>query len=119
MLSDVFRQPWLDDILMQCFEPFGQLCTKFLPMPCCSKSIKTTLNKIFSYAMLSKPSRTTLHKVVPAQLCPRRYFWDNASQEKTLRSVVREIPNNIVQEKFLYHVALIPLEQHYTGENPM
>ena len=31
----------------------------------CSKSIKTTLNEVFSYAMLFGASKTTLHKVFP------------------------------------------------------
>ena len=34
---------------------------RVLPVPCCPNSIKTRLNKIFSYVMLSGASRATLH----------------------------------------------------------
>ena len=36
-----------------CPEPVGQHCTRFLPVPCCPKSIKTTLNRVFSCELLS------------------------------------------------------------------
>ena len=42
----------------------GQHCTRFLPLQCCPKGIKITLNKMFSCALLSGASRTTLHWVV-------------------------------------------------------
>ena len=40
-----------------------QHCTRFLPLQCCPKGIKITLNKMFSFALLSGASRTTLHWV--------------------------------------------------------
>ena len=40
---------------MQCFlEPLEQHCTRFLPVQCCPKRIKASLNKIFSCALLSE-----------------------------------------------------------------
>ena len=60
----VLRQHWTWVFLMQCcLEPLGQHCIGFWPVHCCPKSIKTTLNRIFSYALLSGASRTTLHRV--------------------------------------------------------
>ena len=73
----------------------------------CPKSNSTTLNRIFSYAMLSGASKT-IHKVFPMKyffLC-RRYSWDNIAQIKTLCSVVQEAPNNITLVKTLCNVVL-------------
>ena len=120
-LSNVvsFRQHRLDNISMQS-EPLEQHCTEYLPMSCCPKSIKTPLNRIFSCAMLSSASRTTLHKNFPVQCCPRRsHSWGNIAQIKTLCSVVYEAPDNNAQEKILFYVVLILLGQHYIGKNPM
>ena len=61
----VLRQHWTGIFPVQCcLEPIGQHCTKFLPEQCFPKSIKTTLNRIFSCGKLSKVSRTTLHRVL-------------------------------------------------------
>ena len=49
--------------LQCCLELPGQHCTRFLPVQCCRKSIKTTLNRAFSCSMLSGASWTTFHKV--------------------------------------------------------
>ena len=58
------RQQWTEFFLVQyCLEPQGQYCLGYFPLRCCSKSIKTRLNMIFSYAMLSGNSWATLHKV--------------------------------------------------------
>ena len=65
-----------------CLEPLRQHSTGFWPVQSCPKSIKTILNKIFSCALLSGVSGTTLHRVVicimlccivfwPAQCCPK------------------------------------------------
>ena len=81
-----YRQYWLDNIPMQWWEPLGQHCTVFSPMQCHPKSIKTTLNRIFFYALLSGASRTTLYKVFPVQGCPRRqYSCDSIAQTKSLK----------------------------------
>ena len=72
VISDIFRQHWMDDIPMQCQEPLEQHCTGFLPIKCCPIGIKTTLNSIFSYAILPGASRAALHKVSPVQCCSRR-----------------------------------------------
>ena len=56
----------------------------------------------------------------PVQFCSKIYYWDNiAPQIKTLRSVVRQAPNNISPEKNLCNLVLIPLGQHCTGKNSM
>ena len=59
------RQHWTVFFSVQCcLEPLGQYCTKILPVQCCPKSFRTTLNSIFSSAMLSGISWTILHKDV-------------------------------------------------------
>ena len=58
------RQHWTWLFPIQyCLEPQGQHCLGYLLVQCCPKSIKTTLSKIFSCAMLSETSWVTLHKV--------------------------------------------------------
>ena len=104
VISDVFRQHWQDDIPIQFWEPLWQHCTGFLSMKCCPKNIKRTLNRIFSYAVLSGAWRTTLQKVFFCS--PRKYSWDNITQIKTFGSVVREAPNNIAQEKVMCNLVL-------------
>ena len=49
----------------------GRSCNSFLPVECCPKSIKTTLIRIFSCAMLSGAFWATLHKAVPVKFCPK------------------------------------------------
>ena len=62
--SRVLRRHWTGFFPVQyCLEPLGQHCRKFLIVQCCPKSIKTPLNMIFSSAMLSGASWTTLHKI--------------------------------------------------------
>ena len=34
-----------------CLEPLGQHCTRFLPVPCCSKSVKATLDRIYNFSL--------------------------------------------------------------------
>ena len=57
LCHDILRQLWFDDILMQCCEPLRQHSTENFYL---CNGIKTTLNRTFSYAMLSGASRTTL-----------------------------------------------------------
>ena len=45
-----------------CLEPLGQHCTRILFVQFCPKCMKATLKSIFSCAMLSRASWTTLHK---------------------------------------------------------
>ena len=61
VVSGIFRQHWLDDISMQCQEAPKQISHGFLRIKCCPKSIKITLNMIFSHVLLSVASRTILH----------------------------------------------------------
>ena len=57
--------------MQYCLEPLRQHYIAFLSVQCCPKSIKTTLNRSFSYAMLSGASRATLHRVLAMQCCPK------------------------------------------------
>ena len=51
--------------LRWCFlEALGQHCTRFLPMQCCPKIIKTILNRFFSCAMFSGVSWSDYHNCV-------------------------------------------------------
>ena len=46
ILSQEYQGKTVQDFLMQfCLEPLGKHCIVFLPMQCCPKSIKTTLNR--------------------------------------------------------------------------
>ena len=47
-----------------CHEPIGQHCTKSLPVQCCPKSIKTTLNRFSSCVMFSGGSWSNYHDCV-------------------------------------------------------
>ena len=85
--------------------------------------------RIFSYAMLSGASRTTLHKVFHVQCCPRRYSWDNISQVQTLCSVVLiSLGKHCTDKNSMQHCLwdsiqqctgkiLILLRQHWKGQN--
>ena len=72
VVSDVFKQHRLDDIPMQCWESLEQHSTHDFYLCNVAQRLKTTLNMIFSYVMLSGASRRMLHKVFPVQCCPRR-----------------------------------------------
>ena len=53
MLSrNVLRQFWLDNLTMQWYKSLGQHFTGFQLCNGCAKSIKITLNRIFSYAIV-------------------------------------------------------------------
>ena len=54
-----------------CLESLSQNCIEFCHVQCSPKSIKTILNRMFYYAMLSGASVTTLHRVFPVQCCPK------------------------------------------------
>ena len=51
----------------------GQHCTRFLPVQCCRKRIKTRLSRIFSCAMLSGASRATLPRVFTCEMLSQEY----------------------------------------------
>ena len=60
----VLRQFCTGFLLMHCcMEPLGYYCVSFWPAQSCLKSIEITFQRIFSYAMLSGASRTTLHRI--------------------------------------------------------
>ena len=69
----VLRQYWTVFFTVQCYlDPLGQPCATTLLVQCCPKTLGTTLNSIFSCAMLSGASWTTLHKDFTfAKCCPK------------------------------------------------
>ena len=50
--------------MQYCLEPLIQHCMGFSTVQCCSETIKTTLNRIFSCAMLYVAFQTTLRRVL-------------------------------------------------------
>ena len=46
-----------------------------------------------------------------------QFSWNNIAQVKTLCNVVQEAPENIAQEKIMFNVVLILLEQHCRGKS--
>ena len=74
LFQRVLRQHWRKffPFIQCCLEASGQHCTRLLPVQCCPKRIKMTLNRIFSCAMLSGASRTTLRLgCLLVQHCPK------------------------------------------------
>ena len=116
VISDVFRQHWQDDVPIQYWEPLGQQCRGFLSMQCCPKSIKRTLNRIFSYAMLSGAWRTTLHKVF--SVLPGNALGTILHRLKPL-AVLSERLQTTLRKKSHVQSCLKTLGQHCTGKNPM
>ena len=60
--------------MQSCLEPLRQHCIRFLLVQCCPKSIKTTLHRIFSCAMLSGASRATLLRVFGCEILSQEYY---------------------------------------------
>ena len=97
----VLRQHWRGAFPVQCcLESLGQNCTRFLPMHCCFKIIKTTLYKTFPCAMLPGVCWATLHGFLLVQCCTivLRQHWTKF---------------------FSVHNCLEPLEQHCTRFIPV
>ena len=78
-------------------EPLGQHCTRFLPVQCCPKSIKTTLIKIFF-----------LGNIVSSLL-------NNTAQGFYLFNVSLWLRYNFYEENNLCNAVLTMLGQHYIG----
>ena len=55
-----------------CLEPFGEYCTRFLPMQYFPKSIKTILSKMFSVQCCQKVLGKHCTSLLPVQCCPKR-----------------------------------------------
>ena len=66
-------------------------------MKCCPKSIKTTLNRFFSYAMLSGAASTTLHRVWPVERCPKsiKITWNRIFLNAMLSGAPRAILHKV------------------------
>ena len=70
----VLRQICRGFFLMHCcLEPRWYYCIRFWPVQSCPKSIEANLQRIFSYAMLSGASRTTLHRVLTCAILSQEY----------------------------------------------
>ena len=78
-----------------CLEPLGQFCTRFLPMLCCPKSIKTFI-RIFL-------------------MCNVWSLLDNIAQGFYLFSVRPWLTDNVYEESNLCNVVLTILWQHWIG----
>ena len=50
--------------MQNCLEPLGRDSIEFSAVQCYLKGIKTTLDRVFSYAMLSGALQATLHRVL-------------------------------------------------------
>ena len=120
----VLRQYCTEFFPMQCCLKFQrQQCIGFWPVQYSLKNIKTTLKRIFSCALLSRASRTTLHWVFPVQYCSRsiettlhKIFYCakmSGAPPTALYKVLTFI--SIMTEFFLVQCCLEPLGQHCTG----
>ena len=100
-----------------CLEPLWEHYIWLWPVQCCSKSIRKTLNEIFSCALLTAASRTTLHRVFICAISPQEnHLLGQLCAGKTLCSVALESSDIIVLEKTLFIVVLILFGQHYIGK---
>ena len=59
--------------MQSCLERLEQHCIGFSAVQCYPKSIKTTLDKIFSDAMLSEAFQITLHWVFTCAMFSQEY----------------------------------------------
>ena len=85
-------------------------------MEYCPKSIRTTLNEIFSCALLSAASVTTLHRVFICAISPlENHLLGQLCTGKTLCSIALEASDNIASQKPLFIVVLIFFGQYYIG----
>ena len=97
-----------------CLGPLGKHCIWFWPVEYCPKSIRTTLNEIFSCALLSAASMTTLHRIFICAISPlENHLLGQLCTRKTLCSLALEASYNIASEKTLFTVVLILFGQHY------
>ena len=98
-----------------CLASLGQHCTKFLPVQCCPKSIKTTLNRIFSCALLSSASWTTFHKEYCLVNVVQIGLRQHCTQKNTCpKNVGTECTDLFLQGNDLYNVVFICLCQRFT-----
>ena len=89
--------------MQYCVESLGQHCTRLLPVECCPKRIKTTLSRIFSWAVLSGASRKTLSRVFPLRCCPKSIL-TTLNRIFFLCNVVWNLLGNIAQGFYLCNV---------------
>ena len=112
-----------------CLESLGHY-TGFLAVQCCPKSIKTTLNRIFSRAMLSGASWTTLHSFFPVQCCPKsikttlnRIFacamLSGDPHEVFIHAMLLHSPLTTLHRKTICNVVVIYVGQHCARNLPV
>ena len=101
-----------------CLDPLGQHCTRILPVQCYPKSVKTTLNRNFSCAMLSGASWTSFYKDFTYAMLSEEYS-DNIEQFLFLCNVVWSLLDNIAQGFYLCNIFPRVLRQHWTGILPV
>ena len=116
-------------------DPLRQHCIRFLPVQCCSKSIKRTLNKIFSYPLFPGSSWATLHSVLICVMLAQEHY-DNIEQDFFLLKVIWSLSGNVTQSfqkcnvipsvlrqygtrSFLMQCCLEPSGQHRIGFWPV
>ena len=130
-----------------CLEPLGQHCTKFLPVQCCPKSIRTTLNRIFFlcnvvWSLLDNIAQSLyLRNVVPRvlrqhwtgffpmQCCPKTGFSLVQCCPKSIKTTLNKIFSSAmlcgaswtILHKSFYLCNVVPrvLRQHWTGIFPL
>ena len=98
VVPSVLRNHWTGFFPVYCcLKPQGQHCIRSWPVQRCPESIKTILNRIFSCALLSGASWTTLHKVF------------------TCVMLAHGLTDNFYEENNLYHVVSTILGRHCIG----
>ena len=60
-------------VMQSCLVPLGQYCLRFGHVRCGLESIKTKLHSVFSNAMLSGDSRTTLYLDFTSVMLSQKY----------------------------------------------
>ena len=107
VLPRVLRHYWTGFVHVKCFlEALGQHCARFLPVQCCPKTIKTTLNMIYSWVMFCGGSWTTFHKIFTCVMLPKsiRQHWTGSFS----------VLCSIAPDFYLCNVVPIVLRQHWT-----
>ena len=101
VVSRLLRQHWTVFFPVHCFlEPQGQQCTGYLPVQCCLKSIKATLNRISS-----------------VQCCLER-LWQHCTRILPVPGYPKSIKTTL-KMFFSMQCCLEPLEQHCTRVLPV
>ena len=94
----MLTQEYLDNIAFDffscCQEPFGQQCIGFLPVKCCSKSVKANLHRTFFIACCLEPLRQycigfELRNVVLRLLRQTGFFLEQSFLQPLIQHCIR------------------------------